>query len=281
MNCGAIPGELVESEFFGHLKGAFTGADSDRKGHLETANGGTLFLDEIGELPPPAQVKLLRAVQGEGIQRVGSSKVVKVDVRIMAATNRNLLEEVASGQFREDLFHRLAVGVLQIPPLRERKGDLNELIDRFLDRINDDLAGKPGSGHKKLSAGARNLLLQHPWPGNIRELANTLSRAAIWTPGKTIRVEDVCEALFPVTSRASEGGQILNRQLGNDLRLPDLLAKVAQHYLQRALLEAEGNKTRAAELVGLPSYQTLTNWMKRYGVSVGTALAKAPARSDE
>jgi DNA-binding NtrC family response regulator len=266
VNCGAIPSELVESEFFGHTKGAFTGALEAKAGFLEAAEGGTLFLDEIGELPLPAQVKMLRALQEGIVQRVGSAKPQKIDFRVIAATNRNLLEEVAAQRFREDLFHRLAVGVLQLPPLRERAGDLGPLIDYLLDRINRDCAKQAGWVHKNLSAGAKNLLAQHPWPGNIRELSNTLSRAAIWTAGDTIRTEDIRQALFPVKKDVSVADSILNRSLGNDLNLPELIAEVARHYLIRAYDEAAGNKSAACKLVGLPNYQTFTNWMKKFGV---------------
>jgi DNA-binding NtrC family response regulator len=267
VNCGAIPPELVEAEFFGHTKGAFTGASEAKAGYLEAADGGTLFLDEVGELPLPAQVKLLRAFQERSIQRVGSTKSRRVDFRVITATNRNLLEEVSEGRFREDLFHRLAVGVLNLPPLRDRPGDVGPLIDYGLSRINQDAAHRPGWVHKKISAGARNLLLQHRWPGNIRELFNTLSRAAIWTAGDTIQSDDIRQALLPLT-RGTAGGRdaILGRTLGDGLDLPALLAEVAQHYLKRAYDEAKGNKSVACQLVGLPSYQTFTNWMKKYGV---------------
>ena len=266
VNCGAIPAELVESELFGHKKGAFTGATENKTGYLESAHGGTLFLDEIGELPLPAQVKLLRALQEKKITRVGETKVKDVDFRVIAATNRVLLDEVAEERFREDLFHRLAVGVLNLPALRDRPNDLNKLIDHFLDRINDDRKNSPGWEHKKISPGARNLLNQHPWPGNIRELSNTLCRAAIWSGGSSIGAEQIRNALFPVKRQLPGYDVILNRQLGNDLELPELIAEVARHYLSRAYEEAEGNKSAACKLVGLPNYQTFTNWMKKYGV---------------
>lgn len=266
VNCGAIPPDLIESEFFGHVKGAFTGAIDSRVGHFEAADGGTLFLDEVGELPLAAQVRLLRAIQEKSIRRVGSSKTQAVDVRIIAATNRNLVEEVQAGRFREDLFHRLAVGVLHLPALKERQGDLNLLIDGAVARLNADGSQFRDWRNKKLSPGARNLLLQHPWPGNVRELINTLSRAFIWTTGDTIRADDVREALLPASARGV-GETVLNRPLGGDLRLRQLLADVAVHYLTRAMREAEGNKRQAAKLLGLPSYQTLSNWLEKYGVT--------------
>lgn len=266
VNCGAIPTELVESELFGHKKGAFTGATENKVGYLESAHAGTLFLDEIGELPLTAQVKLLRALQERRVTRVGETKPKEVDFRVIAATNRILLDEVTEDRFREDLFHRLAVGVLNLPPLRERPNDLNLLIDHFLDRINADRKSAPGWQHKNLSPGARNLLNQHPWPGNIRELSNTLCRAAIWSGGNTIGVDQIRQALFPVKRALPGYDAILNRSLGNDLDIQEILAEVARHYLARAYEEAEGNKSAACKLVGLPNYQTFTNWMKKYGV---------------
>jgi DNA-binding NtrC family response regulator len=265
VNCGAIPSDLVESELFGHEKGAFTDAKQARKGYFESADGGTLFLDEVGELPVSAQVKLLRAVQEGEIVRLGSSRTLKVDVRIVAATNRTLTEEIAEGRFREDLFYRLAVAVLKIPPLRERTGDLGLLIDHLLEYVNREASAEPGYQEKKLSAGARNLLLAHPWPGNVRELLNTLRRAAIWSDGAAISSEDAREALLPAAGSVRQ--EVLGRPLGGGFNLSDLLDEVARHYLGRAMDEAKGNKTKAAELVGLPSYQTLSNWLARYEVT--------------
>lgn len=264
INCGAIPESLVESILFGHEKGAFTGADKQHKGLFEETSGGTLLLDEIGELPKLTQVKLLRVLQENEVTRLGSSTPIKVDVRLIAATNRHLAKEVAENRFREDLFFRLAVAVLRLPPLRSRQGDVGLLVDRLLEEVNGESQEDPGFRRKKFSAGARNLLITHTWPGNVRELANTLRRLAIWTEGEVIRVEDVREALLETTHRGTE--EILNRPLGNGLNLPNLLGFVAQHYLERAVAEAAGNKTKAADLLGLASYQTLTNWLVRYGV---------------
>jgi len=167
VNCGAIPSELIDSELFGHKRGAFTGATADRIGSIETASGGTLFLDEIGELPLPHQVRLLRVLQEQEIVRIGEGKPRPVDVRVVAATHRDLADDVAGGRFREDLFYRLAVLVLRIPPVRERAGDLGLLIDHLLAEINDAMTDQPGYRHKKLSAGARSVLLQPTWPGNV------------------------------------------------------------------------------------------------------------------
>jgi transcriptional regulator with PAS, ATPase and Fis domain len=269
VNCGAIAPELVESELFGHEKGAFTGATSPRGGYFEAAHGGTLFLDEVGELPAPVQVKLLRSLQEGAIVRVGATHPRKVDVRVVAATNRTLTDEIAAGRFREDLFYRLAVAVLKVPALRDRPGDLGLLIDSLWDTISRDDGGLPRAQPKKLSAGARNALLGHSWPGNVRELVNTLRRAAIWSEGPTITADEAREALLPAPS--GRRSDVLDRPLGSDLDLPALLGDVARHYLARAVQEAHGNKTRAAELVGLPSYQTLTNWLDKYEVPEGAS----------
>jgi transcriptional regulator with PAS, ATPase and Fis domain len=267
VNCGAIPPELVESEFFGHKKGSFTGAAMDRKGHFELAHGGTIFLDEIGELPKSVQVKLLRTLQEGEVTPVGSSEVRKVDVRVVAATNRTLINEVASGNFREDLFYRLAVAIIKLPPLRERAGDLSLLIDALLKQVNE--ASRPiGMKPKKVSVAARNLLLHHAWPGNIRELLNTLQRAAVWSDDETIGQEAIRDAILVTPKAQTENDSILNRPLDSVLGLEELMAGVARHYLQRALEQTKGNKTQAAALLGFHNYQTLTNWMARYEVSL-------------
>jgi len=264
VNCGAIPSELVESEFFGHKKGAFTGATQDRRGFFEAANEGTLFLDEIGELPSMAQVKILRILQEREVVKVGDTRPEKVDVRIIAATNRNLIREVSAGTFRADLYYRLAVAVLLLPPLRERKGDVSLLIDYMLDQINTESSGEPGYVRKILSASARNIMLSYSWPGNARELFNTLHRAAIWSSEENITVEDMQEILIPTSAQ----GQILGETItvGNGVNLPDILANTARKYLSHAIRVAGGNKTKAAKLLGLSSYQTFNNWLDKYGV---------------
>ncbi|MCG2749189.1 MAG: sigma 54-interacting transcriptional regulator [Desulfobulbaceae bacterium] len=266
INCGAIPKELVESELFGHEKGAFTGATTARVGHFEAAHTGTIFLDEIGELPKEMQVKLLRTVQEGEVKRIGATKARQVDIRIIAATNRNLIDEVAAGSFREDLFYRLAVAVIKLPPLRERAGDVSLLIDQFLEQINKESGNEPGYKQKRISAAARNLLLQHSWPGNVRELQNTLTRAAVWSVDEELGEEDIREALLPVPAAGKGKEMILNQPLGQGIDLPGIMKTVAVHYLERGLAEAHGNKTKAAEILGLPSYQTLTNWLKKYGL---------------
>ncbi|MCC6651672.1 MAG: sigma 54-interacting transcriptional regulator [Candidatus Eisenbacteria bacterium] len=264
VNCGAIPKELFESQFFGHTRGAFTGADRDHKGFFEQADGGSLFLDEVGELAVEHQAKLLRALQQRRVRPIGGRADVPVDVRVIAATNRNLLQEVREGRFREDLYFRLAVLVLKTPPLREREGDVSFLLDRLLDKLNAEMASRPGAVQKKVSVGARNLLLRYDWPGNVRELESTLRRAFIWSRGAVIDEGEARDALLAAPRSLTP--EVLGRPLGGGFNLSDLMADVARHYLSRAMQEAQGNKTLAASLVGLASYQTLKGWLTRYGV---------------
>lgn len=264
VNCGAIPNDLVDSELFGHERGAFTGAATARPGHFESADGGTLFLDEIGELPLTSQVRLLRVLQDKEVTRLGASKPKRVNIRIIAATNRILPEEVRAGRFREDLFHRLAVGVLLLPPLREREGDIGLLIDSMLLAINTEAATQPGFNHKKLDVSAKNLLIQHSWPGNVRELHNTLLRASIWAMSDKITVRDISQSM--AVSVAPKGDTILGKPFTNSIQLPDLIGEVARHYLLRAMEHTHGNKSEAARLLGLGSYQTLSNWLQKYGL---------------
>lgn len=265
VNCGAIPQELVDAELFGYEKGAFTGATTARVGYFEAADSGTLFLDEIGELPLASQVRLLRVLQEREVTRVGATRARQIDIRVIAATNRILPDEIREGRFREDLFHRLAVGVLLLPPLRQREGDLNILIDSMLASINTEAASQPGYTHKKLDTAARNLLLQHSWPGNVRELHNTLLRASIWAVGDKIARQDVAEAL--AVTLAPKAETILGRPLDRTISLPEIMGDVARHYLGRAMVQTHGNKSEAARLLGIGSYQTLSNWLQKYGLN--------------
>jgi DNA-binding NtrC family response regulator len=260
VNCGAIAPELANSELFGHAKGAFTGAVREHMGHFEAANGGTLFLDEIGDLPLDTQVRLLRVLQSKLVTRVGGQKPVPVDVRIVAATHRDLATEVAAGRFREDLFHRLAVGILNLPPLRERGADVELLVDHFLAQINAEGAGKPEAIRKKLSSDAKKLLASHPWPGNVRELYHTLMRAVIWSRGELIDAADIRTALLPVPA---DSRSPLQRPLTQGFDLEALLDEVKTHYIRLALEKCGGKKTAAAKLLGFSNHQTLGNWMKR------------------
>jgi len=264
VNCGAIPENLMESEFFGHIKGSFTGAATDRKGHFVEADGGTLFLDEIGELPIAMQARLLRALQEGEVTPVGASKPVPFKTRVIAATNRNLMDEVAACRFREDLFYRLAVATLRLPPLRERQGDVGLLIDKLLMQVNSGFAGdfiKPLT----LSLGARALLLAHSWPGNVRELLNTLHRVAAWCEDTTISTAEMREAILPARTLKSEQGDE-TAPLAESFSLPEVLADVSKKFLEKAMKQTGGNKTKASKLLGLPNYQTLDNWLKKYGV---------------
>ena len=264
VNCGAIPPDLIDSALFGHVKGAFTGAVSTKVGYFEEADGGTLFLDEFGELPLDAQVRLLRVVQSGELFSVGSTKPKKVNVRIVAATNRNLIEDVAAGRFREDLFYRVAVGVLHLPPLRERKGDLGLLADALLKKINDEASGQPGYENKTFSVKARNIIQSHPWRGNIRELYSTLLRASLWSQGSKITESNIEAALFKAPG---PGGGVLDRDLDDTFSIQSVIGEVVRHYVSRALEQTGGNRTKAASLLGFSNYQTLNNWMKRHGVS--------------
>ncbi|HEY2515352.1 MAG TPA: sigma-54 dependent transcriptional regulator [Polyangiaceae bacterium] len=262
VNCGAIPDQLVESELFGHEKGAFTGALHARRGHFREAHGGTLFLDEVSELPRAAQVKLLRALQQREVVPVGASRPVPIDVRVVAASNRNVLRAVVEGHFRSDLYYRLAVAVLVLPPLREREGDLDLLIDHALTQLNRELASDPGFEAIRLAPAARSALHAHTWPGNVRELWSTLRRAALWSSRAAIDAADAREAILPVEGRGVE------KPVGDGaVNLPEVLADVARQHLRRALDACSGNKSRAAARLGLASHQTLTNWMDRYGVT--------------
>lgn len=264
VNCGAIPKELFEAEFFGYKKGAFTGAAGDHAGYFEQAHQGTLFLDELGELPLEAQVKVLRVLNDGGVRRLGEPTERKVDVRIIAATNRNLFEDVATGRFRADLFYRLAVAVLKLPPLREREGDLHLLLEAMLRRVNADLGREADYRHKKFSINAKNLMTQHAWPGNAREMYNTILRICVWCQGEVIQAEDVRTALLPNTPQGND--DIMQKPLGDGFNIQELQGFFLASYIRRALREARGNKRKAAELLGLNNYQTLNNWMEKYGV---------------
>ncbi len=263
VNCGAIPETLAESELFGHVKGSFTGADKDRKGRIESAEGGILFLDEIGELSKDVQVKLLRAIQEKVIYRVGSSKAVKVDFRLISATNKDLLVDIKNGYFRTDLFHRIAVAFIRLPALRERQEDLNILTDYFLTDINTEFKNQKGWISKSISNSGRKAIKSYSWPGNVRELQNTLMRMAIWSSDGIIEAGDVENSLLGIEEPDSP---ILEKALGNGFDLEELLGEIAKVYLERAMDDAGENKSAAADLLGFKNYQTLTNWLKRYGM---------------
>jgi two-component system, NtrC family, response regulator AtoC len=255
INCGAIPENLLESELFGHKKGAFTDANADRRGLFEEADGGTLFLDEIGELPLNLQVKLLRALQEESIRRLGDSRDVKIDVRIITATHRDLAAEAKAGRFREDLYYRINVLPIVIPPLRARKEDINLLVDHFLGRNNVRL----GTQIKGLTADARKLLLEYAWPGNVRELENTIERAMVLCDGDILDSHDLPErlreALDPVQMQLASG----------ELSIKKTTAAIEEILIRRALQKTRGNRTRAAELLEI-SHRALLYKMKDYKI---------------
>ena len=260
VNCGAFPPELIDSILFGHKKGAFTGAHSDRDGVFQQAHGGTLFLDEFGELTPAVQVRLLRVLQDGTFTPVGGCQQYRVSVRIVAATNRDLLKEVADGAFREDLFYRVAVGVLHLPPLRAREGDLGLLAHRVLTALGRQ------DNHlkdKKISVAAKNLIFRHPWRGNMRELHSTLLRAALWSATDTIEAEDLRQALFQMPE---EEQGILGRDISQGIDIQRICDDIWRHYIPRALDLSHGKKTRAAALLGLNNYQTLNNLMEKLGL---------------
>ncbi|MBF0105312.1 MAG: sigma 54-interacting transcriptional regulator [Deltaproteobacteria bacterium] len=257
INCGAIPENLFESEFFGYKKGAFTGAIADKKGLFEETDGGTLFLDEIGELPPFMQVKLLRAIQEKEVTRIGATTPHKFNVRIIAATNRDLLSEVADGRFREDLFHRLAHGILKIPALKDRTGDIGLLVDHFINKEREAL-NKPKLAIK---SEARNILINHPWPGNVRELSNTISRCALWCMTDKITAKDVEKQILQIPKKDALS---LDTALGGDFNIKEFLDRITKSYVSRALKESGSNQSKAAKLLGLKNYQTFANWKNKY-----------------
>jgi transcriptional regulator with GAF, ATPase, and Fis domain len=272
INCAAISRELLESELFGHKKGAFTGATEDRDGAFREADGGTLFLDEVGECDPAMQAKLLRVLQppDQGpcqrvFYRVGDSRPLTSDVRIIAATNRDLLESVARHQFREDLYYRLAVITIKLPPLRDRREDIPLIAGQLLERINRDFARQePGFHPRQLSASALELAKKHPWPGNVRQLCNTLTQAAVMTDEEVIDRRDLADAIAEVPGKPA--ADLRELPLGDGFSLEKHLEEIQRHYLQRAMEEADGVKRRAAELLGYRNYQTLAAQLERLGI---------------
>jgi two-component system response regulator AtoC len=256
VNCGAIPENLLESELFGHKKGAFTDANSDRRGLFEEADGGTLFLDEIGELPTALQVKLLRVLQDEMIRRVGDSRDLKVDVRIIAATHRDLAAEVKATRFREDLFYRLNVLPILVPPLRTRREDIALLIDHFVARNNARL----GTQIRGVDTEARRLLVEYSWPGNVRELENTIERAMVLSEGDLLVATDlpdrIREVRDPVQVQLTTG----------ELSIKKTTRVIEETLIRRALQKTKGNRTRAAEVLEL-SHRALLYKIKDYKIT--------------
>jgi len=258
VNCGAIPETLLESELFGYVKGAFTGATASRKGLFEEADGGTIFLDEIGELPLLLQVKLLRVLQEGEVRRVGDTRAIRVDVRLVAASIRDLDKETKEGRFRDDLFYRLNVMSIHLPPLRERKDDVSILVDHFLKKYSQKLQ----KNIERIEPEVMRLLMNYEWPGNVRELENVIERAIVLTETSTLRSEDIPEelALGPARSRISIPF------LGEtDLSIKKVERKVEEELIRRALKRTGGNKTQAAKLLEI-SHRALLYKIKEYGI---------------
>jgi two-component system response regulator AtoC len=256
VNCGAIPENLLESELFGHVKGAFTDAIRTKKGLFEEADGGTLFLDEIGELPGPLQVKLLRVLQEGEIRRIGESKSIKVDVRIVVATVKDLTKEVNEGRFREDLFYRLNVLPIHIPPLRERKEDIPLLIQHFINKYNQSMnKNVTGIDHKALEA-----LMNHKWYGNVRELENTIERAVVLTDRENIELENL-----PIEVQEIKEELQLESLPDEEYSIKKASKTLEINLIKRALKKTKGNHTHAARLLEI-SHRALLYKIKEYGI---------------
>ncbi len=260
INCGAVPENLLESELFGHMKGSFTGAVADKKGMFEMAEGGVLFLDEIGEMSALTQVKLLRALQDKKIRRVGGTEEIHVDARIISATNQNLKKKIEEGKFREDLFYRLNVLSLVMPPLRKRKEDLPLLVSHFIKKYCQEMGRKT----KRIAPEVMNVLESYPWPGNVRELENVIERVIAIEERGIITTESLPEELLaphkkPDTTYLFEPGFSLN------LHLDD----IAKNYIKQARQAAGGKLRETASLLGI-SYRTLRYLIDKYGLKSNT-----------
>ena len=272
VNCASIPETLLESELFGHTKGAFTGAYQARRGMFELAHKGTIFLDEIAEMPLSLQAKLLRVIEEKSFRRLGGEEEIKVDVRIISATNRELEKEVEEGRFREDLYYRLNVIRIHLPPLRERKEDLPILARHFLEKYSKVLR-KP---IKKISQEAEELLLQYHWPGNVRELENTIERAVSLESGEIILPESLPEKI------QSSGEKIIPNSLltlpPEGIDLEKTLADIEKKLLKEALIRTKGNKTKAAQLLGI-SFRSFRYRLAKLGLEQEKTLEEI--ESDE
>ncbi len=258
VNCGAIPHDLMESEFFGHRKGSFTGAVGDKQGLFQAAHGGTLFLDEVADLPLSLQVKLLRAIQEKSIRPLGEPREIPVDVRIVSATHKNLAEMVRNGDFRQDLFYRINVIEMHVPPLRERRSDIPALVDHILAKLTP-----PGDAKAELSPEALSALLNYPFPGNVRELENILERAVALCEGHRILVEDLnlpkaIETAFPAAPDESPVG-------GHGLSLENYMDEIEKQAIVKALEKTRWNRTAAAKQLGI-TFRALRYKLKKLGL---------------
>jgi two-component system nitrogen regulation response regulator NtrX len=247
VNCAAIPQELIESELFGHEKGAFTGATGLKRGKFELADKGTIFLDEIADMSLATQAKVLRVLEGQEFQRVGGTRTLKADVRVIAASNKDLAVEIKKGAFREDLYYRLNVIPLDVPPLRERADDIPRLVRYFLQEFSREYGQKP----KTVDDDALALFVRHPWPGNVRELRNIIERLIIMSPGPTISVSDVPPPLnrAPASRKAAEGKDTTEAYLALPT-LKEARANFEREYLVRKLKENDGNVSKTADAIG-------------------------------
>jgi len=254
INCGGIPENLLESELFGYKKGAFTDAKKDKPGRFEEADGGTIFLDEIGELPLPLQVKLLRVLQEEEITPLGDVGSTKIDVRVIAATSKNMDREVKEARFREDLFYRINVMTIHIPPLRERRGDIPLLVGHFIDVFNKKLKKRI----EGLSSEAMAILMAYDWPGNVRELENVIERAVLLSTGKLITPSELTD-LKPGSTRSSF------LDLDNTYSIKEASKRLERHFIEKALKATGGNRTRAAKMLEI-SRPIIISKIKEYGL---------------
>ena len=249
VSCGALPDSLMESELFGHEKGAFTGAQYRRKGKIELADGGTLFLDEVGEISPKTQVDLLRVLEERAFTRLGGQKMIQADFRVIVATHRDLEAMVAEGTFRQDLFYRLNVVTVAIPPLRDRREDVPVLVAHFLNKLSNQMSRR----FERVEPDAMNLLKAHDWPGNVRELENAIERAMVVGTPPVIRAKDLPFAAKPLTASALPTSG------------PTSLAAMEKEHIQRILLKNEGNVTQSARELEIDRV-TLYNKIKKYGL---------------
>jgi two-component system response regulator PilR (NtrC family) len=261
VNCGAIPGELLESELFGHVKGAFTGAISDRKGRFETANKGTIFLDEIGDMPLLLQVKLLRVLQNREIERVGGTGTTPIDVRIITATHRDLEKAVAENDFREDLFYRLNVIPVQLPALAERREDIPLLISYFLSRF----VSADGRNNIDFADDVLEILLTYDWPGNVRELENLIERLVILRGGNTVKISDLPAKFLHHRPDKKQVYQNLINLPEDGLNLKKTLSEIEDSLIMQALEQTAGNKNQASKLLSM-NRTTLIEKMKKKGL---------------
>ena len=265
VNCAAIPQELIESELFGHEKGSFTGATGMKRGKFELAHNGTIFLDEIADMSLATQAKVLRVLEGQEFQRVGGTKTLKADVRVIAASNKDLAEEIRKGAFREDLYYRLNVIPLEVPPLRERRDDIPLLVRHFLREFSTDYGQKP----KTIDDEALALFVRYQWPGNVRELRNIIERLIIMVPGPVLRAQDVPPPLSgPQPARTGRRGRL--RRRAGTATMPcsrDARAEFERGFITRKLKEFGGNVSRTADAIGVER-SNLHRKIKALGIEV-------------